>query len=78
MSGCNTGHGASISGGGGGGGRGGWLECPTNAVPVDRILEANDITGIEVYPRGGNMSVSLQVADPACGVIAFWTGSRKP
>ena len=48
------------------------------SVLIDRILEANDISAIEVYARGGNIPVSLQVADPACGVIAFWTGSRKP
>jgi hypothetical protein len=48
------------------------------AVLIDRILEANDVSAIEVYTRGGNMPVSLQVADPGCGVIAFWTGSRKP
>ena len=49
-----------------------------HAVLIDRVLEANDVAAIEVYPRGGNMPVGLQVADPACGVIAFWTGSRKP
>jgi hypothetical protein len=48
------------------------------AVPIDRVLDANDVVGIEVYTRGGNMPVSLQVDDPGCGVIAFWTGSRKP
>jgi hypothetical protein len=81
MGGCNpSSHGASMSRGGGGattGGRAGALS-EQNAVLIDRVLEANDISAIEVYPRGGNMPVSLQVADPACGVIAFWTGSRKP
>ena len=48
-----------------------------NAVPIDLILAANDVTAIEVYTRGANMPVSLQVSDAACGVIAFWTGSRK-
>jgi hypothetical protein len=48
------------------------------AVLIDRILDANDITAIEVYTRGGNMPTSLQISDPGCGVIAFWTGSRKP
>lgn len=47
-------------------------------VLIDRILNANDVTAIEVYTRGGNMPVSLQVSDPGCGVVAFWTGSRKP
>jgi hypothetical protein len=35
------------------------------------------VMGIEVYARGGNMPISLQVKDPRCGVIAFWTGGRK-
>ena len=48
-----------------------------NAVPIDLILAANDVVAIEVYTRGANMPVSLQVSDAACGVIAFWTGSRK-
>jgi hypothetical protein len=56
--------------------RGGLSEA--NAVLLDRILDANAVSAIEVYPRGGNMPVSLQVSDPGCGVIAFWTGSRKP
>ena len=49
-----------------------------NKVVIDQILEANDVTAIEIYPRGANMPISLQVANPACGVVAFWTGSRKP
>jgi hypothetical protein len=76
VGGCNaSSHGASITPHGVPG-SGGLSE--QNAVLIDRILEANDISAIEVYPRGGNMPVSLQIADPACGVIAFWTGSRKP
>jgi hypothetical protein len=45
---------------------------------VDKILDANDVAAIEVYSRGGNMPTSLHVNDSACGVIVFWTGSRKP
>lgn len=41
-------------------------------------IEADAVTAIEVYNRGGNMPVSLQVSDPGCGVIAIWTGNRKP
>lgn len=41
-------------------------------------IEAYDVAAIEVYNRGGNMPVSLQVSDPGCGVIAIWTGNRKP
>lgn len=48
------------------------------AVPIDRLLDANSVAAIEVYARGGNMPASLQVTDAACGVIAFWTGSRRP
>lgn len=40
-------------------------------------IEATAVAAIEVYNRGGNMPVSLQVSDPACGVIAIWTGSRR-
>ena len=46
-------------------------------VDIDRILDANDVVAIEVYARGGNMPISLQVDDSKCGVIAFWTGSRR-
>ena len=58
-------------------GRNATVLSEANAVLIDRVIEANDIAAIEVYPRGGNMPVSLQVSDPGCGVIAFWTGSRK-
>jgi hypothetical protein len=45
-------------------------------VYVNDILAANDVMGIEVYARGGNTPLSLQVNDTKCGVVAFWTGSR--
>ena len=48
------------------------------AVLIDNILAAGDVAAIEVYARGANMPVSLQVSDAACGAIAFWTGSRRP
>jgi hypothetical protein len=44
----------------------------------DKLVNANDVMAIEVYNRGGNMPISMQFNDTACGVIAFWTGSRKP
>ena len=50
---------------------------PIYAVILDKILAAGDVMGVEVYARGGNMPISLQVNDTMCGVIAFWTGSRK-
>ncbi|HXD23807.1 MAG TPA: hypothetical protein VN613_10675 [Gemmatimonadaceae bacterium] len=49
-----------------------------NAVIIDHVVDAASVTAIEVYTRGANMPVSLQVSDNACGVIAIWTGSRKP
>ncbi|MGH7655911.1 MAG: carboxypeptidase regulatory-like domain-containing protein [Gemmatimonadaceae bacterium] len=47
-------------------------------VYLDRVLDANAVMGVEVYNRGANMPIGLQADDTACGVIAFWTGSRKP
>jgi hypothetical protein len=49
----------------------------TTAVLIDQVLDANAVAAIEVYNRGGNMPVSLQASDQACGVIAFWTGARR-
>ena len=48
-----------------------------NAVIIDHVVDAANVTAIEVYTRGANMPVSLQVSDAACGVIAIWTGARK-
>jgi hypothetical protein len=61
------------------GGRGGGNAPLTdaNAVLIDHFIDVNDVAAIEIYPRGGNMPVSLQVSDPGCGVIAFWTGSKR-
>lgn len=50
----------------------------TNAVILDQILNANDVAAIEVYNRGGNVPVTISASDQACGIIAIWTGSRKP
>lgn len=50
---------------------------PLYAVLIDRSIAASDVMGVEVYARGGNMPVSLQTKDSRCGVIAFWTGSRR-
>lgn len=47
-------------------------------VAPDKILDANDVNAIEVYNRGGNMPISMQFNDTICGVVAFWTGSRRP
>ena len=46
-------------------------------IYINQVIPGNDIMGIEIYARGGNMPISLQVNDTRCGVIAFWTGSRK-
>jgi len=46
-------------------------------VNLNQFIEADNVVGVEVYARGGNMPVSLQASDPACGVIAIWTGPRR-
>lgn len=48
------------------------------SVFIDQIVEANTVMAIEVYARGGNVPVSLSSSDQACGIIAIWTGARKP
>jgi hypothetical protein len=50
----------------------------TTAVVIDLLLNADDVAAIEVYNRGANVPVSISASDQACGIIAFWTGSRKP
>jgi hypothetical protein len=50
---------------------------PGGYVFIDEILDALDVMAVEVYPRAGNMPISLQVNDTKCGVVAFWTGSRR-
>ena len=47
------------------------------AVNVDQLINVADVMAIEVYARGGNMPISLQANDTNCGVVAFWTGSRR-
>ena len=47
-------------------------------VDIDMLLMASDVAAVEVYVRGGNMPVNFQFMDSRCGVIAFWTGSRRP
>ena len=46
-------------------------------VFIDRVIDANAVMAIEVYDRGGNMPIGLQANDTVCGVLAFWTGSRR-
>jgi hypothetical protein len=53
-------------------------QAPPPTVNIDQYIAANDVVAIEVYARGGNMPISLQADDSACGVIAIWTGSRQP
>ena len=48
-----------------------------NVVLLDQVVDINSVAGIEVYKRGGNMPSAFHV-DGECGVIALWTGSRKP
>jgi hypothetical protein len=46
-------------------------------VDINMVVDVNAVAAIEVYGRGGNMPVSLQATDNACGVVAFWTGPRR-
>jgi hypothetical protein len=46
-------------------------------IHLDMLVDANEVMAVEVYARGGNMPLSLQVNDNTCGVVAVWTGSRK-
>ena len=50
----------------------------TTAVILDQLINADEVSGIEVYNRGGNVPATISASDQACGIIAFWTGSRKP
>jgi hypothetical protein len=47
-------------------------------VAIDDLLDAYDVAAIEVYARGGNVPISAQFQDMGCGLLMFWTGSRKP
>jgi hypothetical protein len=44
---------------------------------INQYIDASEVAAIEIYARGGNMPISLQAADNACGVLVIWTGSRK-
>ena len=48
-----------------------------SAVLIDQVIDIGSIAGVEVYKRGGNMPCDFHV-DGDCGVVALWTGSRKP
>ena len=48
-------------------------------VLLDNLLGVNEVAAVEVYPRGATIPPSLPSAsDASCGLIAFWTGGRKP
>ena len=47
-------------------------------VILDQYLVPNEVMGIEVYSRTGNTPTSLQATNNVCGILAIWTGSRKP
>jgi hypothetical protein len=44
---------------------------------INQYLDVSAVAAIEIYARGGNMPVTLQVPDNSCGVLAIWTGARK-
>jgi hypothetical protein len=50
----------------------------STAVLMDQFINAGDVAAIEVYSRGGNVPVSISASDQACGIIAIWTGARRP
>ncbi len=50
-----------------------WIDV----VLIDKLINPDDVAAIEVYSRGGNVPSSLHADDSACGVVAFWTGSKK-
>jgi hypothetical protein len=50
----------------------------TTAVLIDQLLSGTEVAAIEVYSRGGNVPVSISTWDQSCGIIALWTGSRRP
>jgi hypothetical protein len=50
----------------------------TTAVILDQLVNAGDVAAIEVYNRGGNVPVSISASDQSCGIIAIWTGARRP
>jgi hypothetical protein len=47
------------------------------APAIDDILDASAVAAIEVYDRAGNTPIGMQFDDTKCGLIAFWTGSRR-
>jgi len=49
----------------------------TAGPDINLYIDAHSLAAIEVYARGGNMPVSLQGVDNACGVLAIWTGTRR-
>jgi hypothetical protein len=46
-------------------------------VDLNQAINPDALAAIEVYARGANMPISLQAADNACGVLAFWSGARR-
>jgi hypothetical protein len=47
------------------------------AVLIDEVVDLGSVAAIEVYKRGGNMPSDFHV-NGDCGIVAIWTGSRKP
>jgi len=49
-----------------------------NSVFIDNHVSANGLAAIEYYRRGANIPIEMQQLDVGCGVLAVWTGGRKP
>ena len=46
-------------------------------VLLDNLVSVNEVSAIEVYPRGASIPPSLPTVDASCGLVEFWTGGRK-
>lgn len=47
-------------------------------VLLDNLVGGNEVAAVEVYPRGASIPPSLPTTDASCGLVAFWTGGRRP
>jgi hypothetical protein len=47
-------------------------------VDLDRLIDPKLLMGIEVYPNKDAMPDEVLYQYEGCGLIVFWTGSRKP
>ena len=48
-----------------------------HAVDIDKLVAAQDVAGIEVYPRKDGMPDFALKAYEGCGVVSIWTKTRQ-